>query len=204
MTTDTHPFKRGRGRGHHHPLQHGGRHGRGGLWGRGIPGGRKLSSGELQLLILALLEHGPAHGYEIIRSFEERSGGFYVPSPGMVYPALSYLDEIGLASATLDGNRKQYSLTDAGAAQLSQDRAAADAILDALQKIGARMDGVRDAFDGVEEVSPSAVELHNARRALKQAMISKHGCGPEEAQRITAILARATAEILADPSSGSK
>jgi DNA-binding PadR family transcriptional regulator len=187
----------GRGHDHHHHHQHhheGGRRG-GGLWGRGF-GGRKLSAGELQLLILALLEQGPAHGYEIIRSFEERSGGFYVPSPGMVYPALAYLDEIGLASAEADGNRKQYRLTETGAARLEQDRATATAMLDALQRIGARMEGVRDAFEGAEEVDPSLAELQNARRALKMAMISKRGCGLEEAKRISAILARATAEIL--------
>ena len=52
---------------------------------------------------------------------------------------------------------------------------------------------------GAEEVDPSVAELQNARRALKQAMISKRGCGLEEARRISAILARATAEILGGP-----
>ena len=61
----------------------------GGLGGRGFFGGRKLGSGDLQLLIMALLEERPRHGYEIIKALEETSKGFYVPSPGMVYPALA-------------------------------------------------------------------------------------------------------------------
>ena len=61
--------------------------------------GRKLSSNDLQLLLLALLAEKPAHGYELIRALEERSGGAYAPSPGMIYPALTYLEELGHAEA---------------------------------------------------------------------------------------------------------
>src|SRR5208282_842328 len=76
--------------------------------GRGLGGGsfrtgRKLSSADLQLIILALLAEKPSHGYELIKSLEERSSGFYSPSPGMVYPALSYLEEIGHASVEPEG-----------------------------------------------------------------------------------------------------
>src|SRR4051812_28966729 len=66
-------------------------HQHGGPWGfreGGMPGGRRLSAADLQLLLLALLEQRPAHGYELIRDLEERSGGFYTPSPGVIYPAL--------------------------------------------------------------------------------------------------------------------
>src|SRR3979411_2256567 len=77
-----------------------------GLGGRGFFGGRKLGSGELQLVILALLEERPRHGYEIIKALEETSKGFYAPSPGMVYPALTYLEEVGEATAEADGRKK--------------------------------------------------------------------------------------------------
>src|SRR5580698_3699993 len=60
-----------------------------GFGGPGFRTGRKLASSELQLVVLALLAEKPSHGYEIIKALEERSGGFYVPSPGMVYPALT-------------------------------------------------------------------------------------------------------------------
>src|SRR5579871_6237691 len=67
--------------------------------GRGGFGpGRKLSSADLQLLLLALLAEKPSHGYELIKALEERTTGYYSPSPGMVYPALTYLEEIGHAS----------------------------------------------------------------------------------------------------------
>ncbi len=93
---------------------HGGHFGRfgpdfghgGGIGGRGFFGGRKLGSGELQLVILALLEEAPRHGYEIIKALEETSKGFYAPSPGMVYPALTYLEEVGFATVEAEGSKK--------------------------------------------------------------------------------------------------
>ena len=174
-----------------------GRHRRGGrghAWSRGVPGGRKLSSGELQLLILALLDQGEAHGYVLIRRCEETSQGFYVPSPGMIYPALSYLDETGLVAAHADGSRKLYRLTETGSAHLARARTTADEILDALRQAGARMDNMREAFEGPD--APVAPEVLHARRALRHAVSTTAARSPEEARRVAAILARATAEIL--------
>ncbi|MES2909962.1 MAG: PadR family transcriptional regulator, partial [Pseudomonadota bacterium] len=83
--------------------------------GRGGMGpGRKLGSADLQLLILALLAEKPRHGYEIIKALDERSNGFYSPSPGMVYPALTYLEEIGYATVAAEGAKKLYSITETG------------------------------------------------------------------------------------------
>ncbi len=185
--------RRGFGPGHGGP-------GRGFMNRDGFPGGRRLGSAELQLLLLALLEEEPAHGYELIRTVEERSGGFYAPSPGMVYPALTFLDEVGHAAATAEGNRKLYALTDAGRAHLAAHREQATAILDALVRIGGRMEGVREALAGVEGADPQAAgELHQARHALKHALMRKRGCAPEEARRIAGILERAAAEVLGQP-----
>ena len=193
---------------HHHSHfaigRRGGRH----HWGRGggapwsfgdggIPGGRKLSSSDLQLVILALLEERPAHGYELIRAVEERSSGFYAPSPGVIYPALTFLEEVGYAAVAPEGHRKLYSLTDAGRAHLGANRLAAEAILDALTRIGGRMDQVREAYSGLDELDPGASDdLHGARHALKHALARKRGCPPDEARRIVDILNRATTEIL--------
>lgn len=204
-----------------HPLRHlihaiGGRHGRSGFGrgggfghggfmggGDGIPGTRRLSSADLQLVLLALLADRPAHGYELIRMLEERSGGFYAPSPGMIYPALTYLDEIGHAAVVPEGPRKLYSLTDAGRAHLAANRQHADLMLDALSRIGGRMDQVREAFAGVTDADPQAAEdLHRARHALKHALMRKRGADPDEARRIARILDRATAEIMAAGPSG--
>jgi DNA-binding PadR family transcriptional regulator len=187
--------------GHH---RGGGRlgHGRGGGFGHGfmgdgLPGTRKLGATDLRLVLLALLAEQPAHGYELIRILEERSGGFYTPSPGMIYPALTYLEEIGQAVVTAEGNRKLYSLTEAGREHLDANREQATAILETLSRIGGRMAEVREAFSGLDSADPQAAdELHQARHALKHALYRKRGCSPEEARRIAQILDRATAEIV--------
>jgi DNA-binding PadR family transcriptional regulator len=170
------------------------------MGGDGFPAGRKLGSADLQLVLLALLEQAPAHGYELIRILEERSGGFYTPSPGMIYPALTYLDEIGHACVTADGNRKRYTLTAEGAAHLTANRPQAEAILVTLARIGARMEGVREAYAGVADGDPQASDaLHRARHALKTALLAKMGCAPDEARRVTQILDEATARIAGKP-----
>ncbi|MCP3407961.1 PadR family transcriptional regulator [Bradyrhizobium sp. CCGB01] len=185
--------------------RHGGRHrfGRGGhgFFGGGpggdFPGARRLSSQDLQLVILALLTEKPAHGYELIKIIEERSDGFYTPSPGVIYPALTYLEEVGHSSVAQDGGRKLYSITPQGEAHLAENRATADAILQALSRIGRRMDEVREAFAGVGDLDAGASdELHRARHNLKRALRSRHGSDSAEARRIAAILDRAAAEIL--------
>jgi DNA-binding PadR family transcriptional regulator len=184
--------------------RHGGRHrfGRGGhgLFGRGgdeFPGARRLSSQDLQLVILALLADKPAHGYELIKIIEERSEGFYTPSPGVIYPALTYLEEVGHASVAQDGGRKLYSITPQGEAFLAEQRGTADAILQALSRIGRRMDEVREAFAGVSDLDADvSEELHRARHNLKRALRSKHGSDSAETRRIAGILERAAAEIL--------
>ena len=184
--------------------RHGGRHrfGRGGhgFFGRGgddFPGARRLSSQDLQLVILALLAEKPAHGYELIKIIEERSEGFYTPSPGVIYPALTYLEEVGHTSVEQDGGRKLYSITPQGEAYLAEQRTTADAILQALSRIGGRMDEVREAFAGVGDLDADASdELHRARHNLKRALRAKHGSDSAEARRVAAILDRAAAEIL--------
>src|SRR6266852_5443900 len=97
--------------------------------------GRKLASVDLQLLILALLADKPSHGYEIIKALDERSKGFYIPSPGMVYPALTYLEEIGYATIEPDGTRKLYHITDAGREHLQGNRAMADALFAQFERV---------------------------------------------------------------------
>src|SRR5450755_3422582 len=119
--------------GRHHGGRGLGRFGKGfmdgdGLGGRAFGMGRKLTSVDLQLLILALLADKPRHGYEIIKALDERSKGFYVPSPGMVYPALTYLEEIGHATVAVDGTRKLHSITESGKEHLAKNLATADAL----------------------------------------------------------------------------
>jgi DNA-binding PadR family transcriptional regulator len=178
----------------------------GGGFGRGhFRTGRKLGSDDLQLIILALLGDKPSHGYELIKTLEERSGGFYSPSPGMVYPALTYLEEIGYATVAAEGVKKLYQVTDEGRAYLEQNRPAVDAILAELERIGQKMSDVGRAFAGEDPSSDDLGEgsgsrrpdeLRRARRELRLALDDKAHGSPEEADRIAAILRRATAEIL--------
>jgi DNA-binding PadR family transcriptional regulator len=167
----------------------------------GFRAGRKLSSGDLQLLILALLARQPAHGYELIKTIEDISGGFYTPSPGMIYPALTYLDEIGHAVSEPDGNKKLFRITETGLATLANDRAAADRIIEDLGRIGAKMEAVRDVIEGRGPQAGEDPEAHGydalelARLAIKAALFHKRGCSTDEATRLADILRRAVAEI---------
>jgi hypothetical protein len=78
--------------------------------GRGGPG-RLFASGDLRFLLLELIAEKPRHGYELIKAIEEKLGGAYSPSPGVIYPMLTLLEETGLATVTNEGTRKLYSIT---------------------------------------------------------------------------------------------
>ncbi|MGP8232016.1 MAG: PadR family transcriptional regulator [Methylovirgula sp.] len=114
---------------HHHGkhAHHGGRH----------RGSRIFDYGELRLLILAMIAEQPRHGYELIKAIEERFGGSYSPSPGVIYPTLSWLDDMGYATATAEeSGRKRYHITSEGDAFLASNRAAADELLSRLTSNG--------------------------------------------------------------------
>lgn len=97
---------------------------------RGRQGRRLFDYGELRLLLLAMIADGPIHGYELIKAIEVRFAGAYSPSPGVVYPTLSWLDDMGYAAIEPGaGGRKYYHITPEGAAFLAENRAAADELL---------------------------------------------------------------------------
>lgn len=166
----------------------------------GMPRGRKFSSEDLQLLLLAMLEEAPRHGYELIKALADRSNGFYAPSPGMVYPALTYLEELGHATVELEGNRKRYALSESGRAYLAANRERVDLMLARLLHFARKMDLVRRAYAGEDPDDAAAdngwaPELIAARHALKRALLLRTDASQQEQRRIAAILARATAEI---------
>lgn len=99
--------------------------------------GRILEHGDLRFVILALLKEKPSHGYELIRALEERTGGAYRPSPGVIYPTLSLLEDEGFVRQTGgDGGRKAYEITPEGDQALEQNRAAVDAVFARLDEAG--------------------------------------------------------------------
>jgi DNA-binding PadR family transcriptional regulator len=140
----------GRGGGHG-PFGHGGRGG-----GRGGPGdmlraGRMLADGDLKLITLSLLAEAPRHGYDIIKALEERTSGIYTPSPGVVYPTLTFLEEAGYAVSSSEGNKKVFSITEAGQAHLADNRQLIDGVLDHLERFGRKMAKAREWFGWNDE-----------------------------------------------------
>lgn len=122
----------GRGRGDHRGRMDGGGHHRGG--GRR---GRLFDQGDLRLIMLDLIAGAPRHGYELIKSIEEKVGGAYSPSPGVIYPTLTLLEEMGFATvAASEGGRKLYAITPEGQAHLDANRATLDAIAARMKRIG--------------------------------------------------------------------
>lgn len=120
----------------------GGRHGPGpghgrGRGGRDGGGRRALDSGDLRLVLLQLLEGESRHGYDLIREIEARTGGVYAPSPGVVYPTLTMLQDMGLIEeAKSEGARKAFSATKEGEAHLQEHEEEVDSLLVRLKELG--------------------------------------------------------------------
>jgi DNA-binding PadR family transcriptional regulator len=74
----------------------------------------------MKFALLELLQERPMHGYEMMKALEEKTGGFYTPSPGSIYPTLQMLEESGLATSNEVEGKKVYSITDAGRASLAE------------------------------------------------------------------------------------
>ena len=102
--------------------------------GRGGRGGRVFGHGGLRLVLLQLIADKPRHGYELIKAIEERLNGSYSPSPGVVYPTLTLLEELGYVTvSTADSARKLHTITDTGHSFLADNREATDALLARMQ-----------------------------------------------------------------------
>ena len=116
----------------------GGRGGRGG-WGgrRGRERKRMFEGGELRLVLLKLIADEPRHGYELIKAVEEMTEGEYAPSPGVVYPTLTMLEDMGLiAEAKSKSTKKVYEATEEGRAHLEENSAEVDDLIDRLEGHG--------------------------------------------------------------------
>ena len=144
---------------------------------RGGRPGRMFDYGEVRLLLLAMLAERPAHGYELIREIEERLGGAYSPSPGTIYPTLSWLEDMGYASVEAEAGRKRYSVTPDGEAFLTANRAAADELL----ARGARTEGHRHGAP-----APVTRAMENLKLAMRLRL--KAGLDDGAAEKIAAAL----------------
>jgi DNA-binding PadR family transcriptional regulator len=137
--------------GRHH--RHGGRHGRDSGFDGGdmMRAGRMLAQGDLRLLALALLAEQPRHGYEIIKLLEDKTAGWYSPSPGIVYPTLTYLEEVGYLTAQPEGAKRLYTITAEGRAHLEENRDFVDAVLERLGAMGERVTRMRRRAQSEED-----------------------------------------------------
>ena len=177
----------------------GGRHGggRGGMDPEDMRAGRMLAQGDLRLVALALIAEAPRHGYEIIKLVEEKTADWYSPSPGIVYPTLTYLEEAGYVTASTEGAKKLYTITDEGRAYLEANRDLVDVVLDRLTALGERVNRWRRAARGEREDRRSAAAAGRGRaRSSARRRVGKRLEGDAEAEaRLVEILARADAEL---------
>ena len=162
-------FERG-GRGCHQGAE---RHGMRGGWGhharhwggRGERGGRgegrsrrMFDGGELRLVLLKLIADEPRHGYDLIREIESLTGGAYAPSPGVVYPTITLLDDMGfIAQQQSEGAKKAFAITDAGTAELDANKELVETLIARLTALGEEREktdstSVRRAMGNLREV----------------------------------------------------
>jgi DNA-binding PadR family transcriptional regulator len=140
---------------------------------------RVFDQGDLRLLLLSLIADQPSHGYELIRAIEEKLGGAYSPSPGVVYPTLTLLEELGYATVELqDGGRKLYSITEAGRAYLAEAR-------DEVERVRRRMADARAR--GGEAPASIRRAMENLKTALRL-KLDGVDLAPERARAIAAAL----------------
>ncbi|HVI99480.1 MAG TPA: PadR family transcriptional regulator [Sphingomonas sp.] len=142
-----------------------GRHGwPGGGWGREQGGGRgrrrMFDGGELKLVLLKLIADEPRHGYDLIREIEELTGGAYAPSPGVVYPTLTLLDDMGLIEEQkAEGAKKLFAITEAGRAHLDENADEVAGLMARLAEVGK----MRERTDG----APIRRAMGNLRQVLQ-------------------------------------
>jgi DNA-binding PadR family transcriptional regulator len=149
--------------------------------GRGRGRRRPLDHGDLRLLILKLISEEPRHGYDLIREIEARTGGAYVPSPGVIYPALEALLDLGWVNAEAEGSRRSFTLTPEGEAELAAEH-------EALERIETRLASLLES-DRPEDPQ----DVRGAMWRLRHAVIEAVRSQPDDPD-----VRKAVADILAD------
>ena len=101
--------------------------------------GRVFGQGDLRFALLKLIADKPSHGYELIKEIEDRLGGAYSPSPGVVYPTLTHLEELGLIRPMeAEGARKAYEITEEGRKALAENKAIVEEIFRRVSEVAER------------------------------------------------------------------
>jgi DNA-binding PadR family transcriptional regulator len=155
--------------------------------GRRGRGRRVFDASELQLVLLKLLSEQPRHGYDLIRAIEELTGGAYSPSPGVVYPTLTLLSEMGhIREDQSEGSRKTYAVTQDGQAFLDARNTEVAALMARL----AEMASERARFDN----APVRRAMMNLRAVLMH-RLGEETVKPETLHAVTAIIDEAAQRI---------
>jgi DNA-binding PadR family transcriptional regulator len=137
-----------------------------------------MHRGDAKVLVLDELRKKPMHGYEIAKGISETFGGVYEPSPGMIYPTLQYLEDIGYVTASHESGKKVYSITKNGRAFLRENDVTINRIHKFFERANGKMDAVR-----------SGMELR------KNMMMRLPEMTPEQAKKVAAILKDAKSKI---------
>jgi len=192
------------GAGRHRRGRFGHGFGRRGMGGRGgmdpddMRAGRMLAQGDLRLIALALIAEEPRHGYEIIKLVEEKTADWYSPSPGIVYPTLTYLEEVGYVTAQAEGAKKLYTITEEGRTHLEENRDFVDAVLARLAAVGERISRMRRRQEerDDERNAPAVSPLVRAALVnLREVAAKRLDDDVDTEAKIVDILARAAAEL---------
>jgi DNA-binding PadR family transcriptional regulator len=149
-----------------------------------------FDQGDLRWVILRLIADKPSHGYELIKTIEERLGGAYSPSPGVIYPTLTLLEDMGhIAPAGGEGGRRAYAVTEAGRQALEENASAVSAILERMGHIAERAAG--------QAAAPIVRAMENLRTALRL-RLERGALSAEQIERVAGILDDAAKAIERD------
>ena len=153
---------------------------------RGGPRRHFFRGGEVRLALLSLLEEGPAHGYELMKRLEERSGGMYKASAGTVYPVLQQLEDEGLVRSREDEGKRVYELTDQGREELEEHA-------EQIARIWKRAGGWKEWGS---HLGPESAEIWSSWGRLTKAAFKAAARGDfEDVERVREILDRARKEL---------
>ena len=153
-------------------------------------GGRVFDQGDLKWVILQLIADKPSHGYELIKTIEERLGGAYSPSPGVIYPTLTLLEDLSyIAPAGDEGSRRAFAITEDGRKALEENSAAVNSLKERMEQIAERAAG---------RAAPQIVRaMENLRLALRL-RLDRGQLTAEQIARLSEVLDGAAREIERD------
>ncbi len=160
--------------------------------------GRLLGHGDLRYLILFLLDKKPRHGYEIIKSVEELSSGAYSPSPGSIYPTLTFLEEGGFADSALVENKKLYSITKQGRELLEENKSFVSELIKRFENACEKMSRLKHWVGREEDEEIASENRPSIRRSmhrLKTELFAMTEASGAKKRKVVEIIDRAVEEI---------